>query len=179
VRDLVNSLIFILCQLLLLALVLSPLLLGRSGQAWRTRKMRSFCFGLPAAILLVSAIINIFKAELPGDRRTLGKQVLDGKEVVIRFDPETCVLFDLGAIACGSDYHGRYDRGRNRWTVAGLDRNSGAVITAFATNGESRSGSLSLWGVLLQFEDDGTIVHLGQGIGHLRMETNAGDPKSS
>jgi hypothetical protein len=179
VRDLVNSFIFILCHLALLGLVLSPLLLGRPGQASRTGKIRSLYYGVPAAILLVTAIINIVKAEFPGDRRiTLSTQVLAGKEVVIRFDPETCALFELGSIACGSDYHGRYDRGRNRWTIAGLDRNTGAATTGVATNGESSVGVLSLWGVLFHFEDDGTIVHLGQGIGHLRIETNTRYPKS-
>lgn len=176
-RDLVNSLFFILCQLALLGLVLSPLLLGRLGQA--SRPMRLIYFGVPAAILLVTAIFNIVRAEFPGDRRiTLGTQVLAGKEVIIRFDPETCVLFDLGSIACGSDYRGRYDRGRNRWAVAGLNRNTGALVTAVATNGEPNVGILSLWGVLFRFEDDGTIVHLGQGIGHLRMDSNASDSKS-
>jgi YqaJ-like viral recombinase domain len=46
-------------------------------------------------------------------------------------------------------------------------------------NGEASVGILSLWGVLFHFEDDGTILHLGQGIGHLRIETNARDLKSS
>lgn len=179
-RDLVKSLVFVLCQLALLGLVLSPPLLGRPGQTSRTGRMRFLYYGVPAAILLVTAIVNIFRAEFPGDRRvTLGTQVLAGKDVVIRFDPETCVLFDLGSIACGSDYHGRYDRGRNRWTVAGLNRSTGAVITEVATNGESSVGVLSLWGVLLRFEDDGTIVHLGQGIGHLHIATDTRDPKSS
>lgn len=178
-RDFVISLVFIPCQLALLGLVLSPLLLGRPGQAPRTEKMRSLYYGLPAAILLITAIVNIIRAEFPGDRRmTLGMQVLAGKDVIIRFDPETCVLFDLGSIACGPDYHGRYDRGRNRWMVAGLDKHTGAAIAGVATNGESSVGVLSLWGVLFHFEDDGTIVHLGQGIGHLRMDTNASDPKS-
>lgn len=179
-RDLVKSLVFILCHLALLGLVLSPLLLWRPGQASRSGKMRSFYYGVPAAILLVTAIVNIVKAEFPADRRmTLSKQVLAGKDVIIRFDPETCVLFDLGSIACGSDYHGRYDRGRNRWTVAGLDKSTGAVITGVATNGEPNVGVLSLWGVLFRFEDDGTIVHFGQGVGHLRLKTNAIDPRLS
>ncbi|MBR1245280.1 hypothetical protein JQ620_34915 [Bradyrhizobium sp. AUGA SZCCT0274] len=179
--DLVKSLIFILCQLSLLALVVSPLLLERPGQAPRSRQMRSLCYGLPAAILIISAAVNIFKATFPGDQAklaTLGVQVHAGKEVLIRFDPETCALYDLGSIACGSDYHGRYDRGRGRWTVSGLDRSTGSIITGSATNAGSSLGSLSLWGMLSRFEDDGTIVYLGQGVGRLRLAPKAPDLKS-
>lgn len=170
-RDIANSLIFILCQCLLLGLVLSPLLLRGKSQA-RKNQMRSLYYAVPAAILLIAAAVNVFKAEFPGDQRqalSLGSQVLAGKEIIIRFDPETCAVFDLGSIACGSDYHGRYERGRNRWNITGPDRNSGAIDTRASSNGEPVRGSLSLWGMLSKFDEHGTIIYLGQGIGHLRL----------
>jgi hypothetical protein len=175
-RDLITSVIFVLCQLFLLGLVLSPLLLSGGRQATRKNGWRGILFAPLAAILLVTAAIDIFKAEYQVDYARISPlhaEVFAGKEIVIRLYPETCAVFDFGSIACGADYHGRYERAKNRWIISGPDNKTGALITATSTNGELMPGGLSFWGVLSRFEADGTIFHLGQGIGHLRLAKDA------
>lgn len=175
-RDLINSVIFVFCQLCLLGLVLSPLLLSGKREATRKHGWRGSLCALLAAILLITAAVDIFKAEYYVDYARINPlyaDVLAGKEIVIRLYPETCAVFDLGTIACGADYHGRYERDKNRWTISGPNSKTGALITATSTSGELMPGRLSFWGMLSRFETDGTIFYLGQGIGYLRLAKKA------
>lgn len=170
IYDLVTSAIFVLCQLCLLGLVLSSLLLSGKSQAMQKNGWRGILCVLLPAIVVVTAAVDIFKAEYQVDYakiRPLDAEVLAGREIVIRLYPETCAVFDLGSITCGVDYHGRYKRRENRWVIAGPDSKSGALLTGSSTNGEP--GGLSFWGMLSRFEADGTIFYLGQAIGHLRL----------
>jgi|GEM_PF-4565057 hypothetical protein len=169
--DLVKSVIFVLCQLTLLGLLLSPMLLAGTHGAAPRGGWRIVLGKLLAAILVITAALDIFKAEYQVDyaRTTpLEAAVLAGKQIVVRFDPDTCVVLDLGNITCGADYHGQYDSHKNRWTLSGPDSKTGALITA-SSRSEPRPGSLSFWGMLSRFEEDGKIIYLGQAIGHLRL----------
>ncbi|WP_342740141.1 hypothetical protein [Bradyrhizobium sp. B117] len=174
-RDLVMSVTFVFCQLCFLGLLVSPLLLSDMRGIARRSAWWGILPAVLATILVITAAVDIFKAEYQVDyakTNPLEAEVLAGKQVVIKLYPETCVVFNLGSIACGTNYHGRYEREKNSWTFSGPDSKTGALVTA-TTVGEPIPGRLSLWGMLSRFEADGTIFYLGQGIGHLHLAKGA------
>jgi hypothetical protein len=108
----------------------------------------------------VYAVAAAAQAEGP----SLSQRVLQGEEVIIRF--EGCT--QLGTIECGSDYRGRYEAGANRWTVTGFNLGDQAVRTVEAENAERRPGSLSVWGLLATYDEGGHLYYLGKRIGTFR-----------
>jgi hypothetical protein len=204
VGDFLRGFVFVLCQLLLLGLVLSPLLLLKRDANPPARipmSVKTFMFGVAVGAIIMTAGIDISSlsrqhdtanrgltpSSSPGGSpvaanremtpepatRKLTRDVLQGKPVVIRFDPEACTAFNLGTIECGTDYQGQYDASVNSWTVTGFHKGEGTVRTFVSTNTDRGAGNVSVWGMLSRFGDDGTIHYLNEVVGTIRLQTNA------
>jgi hypothetical protein len=89
---------------------------------------------------------------------SLAERVLAGRPVVIRFEGDACRRFDLGTIACDSEYRGAYERRAQRWVFTDHHRSEGAVATFAHSIGEPAPGSLSLWGMVCHVDDAGTLL---------------------
>jgi hypothetical protein len=181
VIDLMQSFVFVACELLLLGLLFSPVLFIQRDTTARSRILKVVAilfFGIAAGVTTISAGVQI--ASLTRDNPhasdqvpvnpKLTTEVLHGKPVLIQFDLDACIIFNLGSIECGSDYRGKYDAKANRWTVTGRVNETKTVRSYTSSNSEPTSGSLSVWGMLSSFDDDGNIFHHKERIGTLRLE---------
>jgi hypothetical protein len=100
---------------------------------------------------------------------TIADRAFAGEPVTAVFDPEVCARQDLGNIECGVEYEGRYDRQANRWTVTGPGKISKKVMTASADNADPKPGTISIWGMINSFDDDGTLRFLGRKVGRIAL----------
>ncbi|MBV9583286.1 MAG: hypothetical protein JO213_00190, partial [Alphaproteobacteria bacterium] len=179
--DLLKAVLFVTSQCALAAVIFSPLILrNRAARGWPTTGspsgLRLCGYLLPMAAVVGAALVNVSRTGPDGGTGGTGlfAEVLAGHRVDIRLDPAACLVFDLGSIACASDYAAVYDREGNSWTVSGIERGSGARFTATATNAEPVPGALSIWGLLARFEADGTIDYAGQAVGRLTLDHSDG-----
>ena len=134
--DLFGAFAFVLCQVLLLGLLFSPLLLRKRDAAGRARipmAAKTFVLGVAVGATIMTAGIEGVSLSrgnhltrlnhTPSGSSTTSPVASNhetGGSVVIRFDPEVCLAFNLGTLQCGSDYEGRYDVAANRWIVTGF-----------------------------------------------------------
>lgn len=135
-----------------------------------------------AAILAATAVVDIDRAGAllaPSAGSGLTAAAFDGAPVRIRLFPESCTIFDFGAIICGSDYAARYQPGANSWMITGPARGTAGAVTNTASNAEPVPGSLSLWGVLFTFDRDGTLVYSGQAVGKISPRPVSGNLASA
>lgn len=175
--DFLRSGIFLACQLLLLVFVLSPFLFA--GRAGARRIARRAVLPAAAAILFATAAVDIVigaRAFRAGAGHGLVSEAFAGKPIVLRFYPETCLLMNLGTIACDTDYHARYERRENRWTVTGYNRADMKIITAAAANADPFPGHLSLWGSLARLDESGALIIADQQVGTVRPMTERDQP---
>ena len=180
--DVLRSFIFVVCELILAGLLFSPFFLRtQNASPNRRKRLAIFLLGIAASIIIITAIANVVSMTARRDRvATLGatsmltQQILRGKQVVIRFDKEACILFELGKIECESDYHGKYDPAAKRWTVSGFRKGIPAVGTfGVNTRAEEMAGRLNVWGMLSRFDDDGIIYYFNERAGTIQLNSDA------
>src|SRR5215211_1358289 len=99
----------------------------------------------------------------------LSRRAFGGEPVRVAFDAEVCARQDLGNIECGVMYEARYNQHVNCWTVTGPGKISPEVVSASACNADPRPGSISIWCVIRDFDDDGNLRHRGDKIGHVEL----------
>lgn len=173
IRDVFLSVVFIGCQLLLVAALFEVFFRSRPGRPRFGAKQIGFA--AVAAALVTTGLVDIAAAvsQRRADARrtaaTLVGAVAQGRPVVVRFDRDACLRWNLGSIACRKDYHARYEAGTRRWIVTGYSRSSRAIITAAADNARGRD-ALSLWGALFRFDSGGVVYRAGERAGTIRIE---------
>src|SRR5262249_39136457 len=102
---------------------------------------------------------------------TLTSEAMLGKPIIVRFDAEACKKFNLGTINCGADFWAE-DNGRdNPWAGTGVYKAENAVKTVASTNADRVPGSLSVWGMISRFDDDGNVFYLNQKVGRIELQT--------
>jgi hypothetical protein len=182
VNDLASSAVFLICQLLLLAFIFGVVFPGKPDAVARlSTRPKTLLFCLAACIVVVAALVNVWSSEFghPGESQQSRLTVVarKGTPMVVRLDEDACFKFDFGSISCATDYAAVYDPRQNRWTVTGYSALSQKVATGSATNSEARPGSLSIWGALFQFDDEGTVFRLDQKIGAIRLQDGPANPR--
>lgn len=183
-----QSLAFMLCQLLVLALLFGPFVL-RKDQLGGSGTAKALMLGIALGIVVATAAITtgrlnssrlanaVADDELrPREADKLTVKVLRGNSVVIRFDPEACLVYDLGSIDCGSAYEGRYDPWAKRWTVTGLNKQSGKPGTYSSSNCDRGRGCLGVWGALFLFDEDGVVFRSDNRVGEIRIKEEKRPP---
>jgi hypothetical protein len=102
-----------------------------------------------------------------GREPTLRQRAMRGETMTVMFSADTCVREDLGTLQCGVEYEARYERKANQWTVTGPGKHSNGMVTSSADNAEPRPGSISVWGMVNSFDDNGDLKFLGKKVGRI------------
>jgi hypothetical protein len=178
-RTLSESLFFLTTQVALLALVLSPAFCGRELVRPASR-LRGVVFAACAVVLATAAFINMrlatdslarhIEAKRAAEGVSLSVAIEHGAPFVLRLDKEACLAFNFGSIACDADYRGELKAHTRLWMFTGPSGEGKDVITNGYPVPPSEKGVLSLWGVLLAYNDDGVVRYINsQGVGTIQL----------
>jgi hypothetical protein len=75
----------------------------------------------------------------------------------IQLDAKVCRAGLVGVLRCDVTYKGRYARATNSWKVIGPNDQSDQNITASYDNAPDQLGSISIFGLIAQFDQDGRL----------------------
>ncbi|MDA9392540.1 hypothetical protein WN73_18585 [Bradyrhizobium sp. CCBAU 45394] len=75
----------------------------------------------------------------------------------IQLDPKLCRTNLVGVLQCGVSYRGRYLPSTNTWQVRGPVNQSAQVTTASYSNAPNQAGSISIFGLLANFDRNGRL----------------------
>ncbi|MBV8772683.1 MAG: hypothetical protein JO166_10210 [Deltaproteobacteria bacterium] len=177
INNLALSLVFVACQLAFMA-IFGGALLSKGPVTPETgrwpRRIKRAVFGLIASAAIITGVVDITSAALQQRREAavnageLLSQAQLGKPLLVRLDSEACAKWDLGTIACNTDYRASYDSRAARWTVSGYSNSDKAVITS-STRYSEGAGSLSIWGALFRFDNSGMVYRFNQIAGKIRV----------
>ena len=84
----------------------------------------------------------------------------------IQLDAKVCRAGLVGVLRCDVTYEGHYDKSNNSWKVIGQTQESDQAITASYNNAPNQLGSISIFGLIAQFDQHGKLS--------LKAEGNAG-----
>jgi hypothetical protein len=79
----------------------------------------------------------------------------------------------IGELRCDKPYFARYLRATNTWEVTGRTRSSDQLVFHPFDNAPALAGNITLWGILAQFDDAGTLSADGTEIGKLEIITGS------
>ena len=99
---------------------------------------------------------------------TLSEAAHRGLRLEIQLDPRSCDQM-YSELNCESPYIGNLVVGKNLWTFSGRKKDSSAVERNDANNAPHEMGILSLWGVLLRFDNEGRLSFEGNPVGTVRL----------
>jgi hypothetical protein len=173
--DILRGLVFSICELGLLVLVFGPLLVGKPRTSTRRagRAVGVVVFAVIAAAFALTAGIDLVRGHHPAfvanGSPTLTDAVETGQSILLHFHPEACMTVPLGSIQCGSDYHARYDEAAGGWTVSGYSLNNKVDFTTTTRTPLTR-GAVNVWGILMEFTDNGSLYYLKQEVGWLAID---------
>ncbi|MET4520158.1 hypothetical protein ABIB81_009517 [Bradyrhizobium sp. I1.7.5] len=94
-------------------------------------------------------------------------RILDNSDIIeearrgawlnIQLDPKLCRANLVGVLQCGVSYRGRYRPSTNSWQVSGPVNQSAQVTTASYSNAPNQAGSISIFGLLANFDRNGRL----------------------
>lgn len=99
--------------------------------------------------------------------KTLSEEIRSGAPFGLRLDEEACDILNLGGLVCGVNYEGWYDPETRKWMFTGPSKFDKGVITAGYPLARYEPGTLTVWGMLLGFGDDGIVMYVRQGVGQI------------
>lgn len=76
----------------------------------------------------------------------------------IQLDPKLCRANLVGVLQCGPSYRARYFPSTNSWKVSGPVDESAQVITESYRNAPNQTGSISIFGLLATFDQNGRLT---------------------
>jgi hypothetical protein len=75
----------------------------------------------------------------------------------IQLDANVCRAGLVGVLRCDVTYKGHYAKANNSWKVIGPTQVSNQAITASYENAPNQLGSISIFGLIAQFDQDGKL----------------------
>ena len=98
---------------------------------------------------------------------TLQEKARRGDQIEVKIDPKVCPMPELGELSCEFLYVGRYDLGTNGWALRGRSNWSDKMATNTLTNAPNKLGSISVWGIVGTFDNDGRLFVENKEVGRV------------
>jgi hypothetical protein len=91
------------------------------------------------------------------DASNLVEEARRGAWLDIQLDARVCLAKLVGVLRCDVSYKGRYTRETNAWLVRGQVVESDQVTSASYDNAPNQAGSISIFGLVAQFDQNGKL----------------------
>jgi hypothetical protein len=140
-----------------------------------TRLEKVVLFSGAAFAVLASLGLHLFGVYFPPSPPVLTKYAHSGELVEIRLNLETCApdgVFAKTQFNCDFPYVGQRQPWINLWSFRGPKRGSTKAEINDGTNAPPDDvDAMSLWGIVLKFDDAGHLTYNGEQIGTVQLTT--------
>jgi len=139
-----------------------------------TRLETEVLFGGAAFAVLASLGLYLFDVYFPRPPAAITEYAHAGNMVEIHLNLETCApggVFAEMELNCDFPYVGQRQPRINLWWFRGPKRGSTQAEINDAINAPNEPGALSLWGVVVRFNDAGHLSYNGTEIGTVQLTT--------